>query len=78
MKKTTEQCVVDLRDDKCYCRQFTFSVDKVGGEAGSAVEMPFMHCHRMIGFTDYEGVSTFFEEARSEIKSYVDQNKGSD
>ena len=67
LEKTTEQCTVDLAESKCYCRQYQFSIDYLGGITGSLKEMPFDHCNKLVGFTDYVDVATFWEKVRREI-----------
>jgi len=72
----SEQCVVDFTNDTCVCRQYKFSVDFVGPIPGKGIVFPIYHCHMMVGFTDYIGAATYWENVRREVKKEIEKGCG--
>lgn len=66
-----EQCVVDVVNDTCVCRQYKFSTQYVGPQPGEAIVFPLNHCHKMVGFSDYIGAATYWENVRREINEQI-------
>ena len=76
---TTEQCSpyiavvengeIDLEHSKCFCRQYTFDRYFVGPESGTQIDHPLEYCNKIVGFTNYSDVATFWEKVRRAISN---------
>ena len=68
IEHVSEQCIVDMVNEKCLCRKYEFKKEHVGAIANSTVEHDLLYCEKLVGFKDYVETATFWELVRKQIK----------
>jgi hypothetical protein len=53
LKFEGERCLVDLKNDSCYCHQYHINKDFIG-VVGETYEKDFEYCNKLVGFTPNE------------------------
>lgn len=61
-----EQCAVSIVASTCTCRQYEYSIERIGG-IGEVKQYALDHCEALIGQTDYVGFYGFLNKVRLEI-----------
>ena len=62
---------IDEQLSKCECRQYEYSLDYMGGVAGTTTKNPLQYCQKLIGNKpkEYLSLTNFLGDVRKDIQS---------
>jgi hypothetical protein len=68
---------IDLQESKCECRQYEYSLDRLGAIAGTTVKNPVEYCQKLVGNKprEYLKVVNFLGDVRRDISDNLGRQK---